>query len=92
MVWIDHKDDLLLRKILLFEPFKLKTYAEERGNAWKMVADNLNQHNSEQFNIDQRALPERFGILKNSRSSERQWYCSRKRWNYGCFGRYNRNN
>ena len=92
MVWIDPKDDLLLREILLFEPFKLKTYKKECGNAWKIVADNLNQHDSEQFNSDQRALRERFGILKNSRSTERQWYCSRKRRNYRCCGRYNRKN
>ena len=85
-----HKDDLLLREILLFKPFKFKPRTKERGNNCKMVADNLNQHDSEQFKIDQRALRERFGILKNSRRTESQWYCSRKRRNYGCFGRYNR--
>ena len=72
MVWIDPKDDPLKREILLFEPLKLKTYTKERGNAWKIVADNLMQHDSEQYNSDQRALLERFGILKNSRSTERQ--------------------
>ena len=92
MVWIDRKDDLLLREILLFKPFEFKPRTKERGNNWKMVADNLNQHDSEQFNIDQRALPKRFRILKNLRRTERQWYCSRKRRNYGCFGIYNRKN
>ena len=64
IVWTDHKDDLLLREILLFEPFKFKPHTKERGNAWKMVGDNLNQLDSEQFKVDQRGVREKFGILK----------------------------
>lgn len=64
MAWTDYKDDLLLREMLLFEPFKFKPRTKERGNAWKMVAENLNQLDSEKFKVDQRAVRERFGILK----------------------------
>ena len=51
MVWTDHKDPLLLRETLLFKPFKFKPHTNECGNAWKMVADHLNQLDSEQFKI-----------------------------------------
>ena len=64
MVWDDHKDDMLVREILLFEPFKFKQRTKERGNAWKMVADNLNEMDPEKFKVDQRGVRERFAVLK----------------------------
>ena len=33
MVWIDHKDALLLREILLFEPFQFKPRTKEPSHA-----------------------------------------------------------
>ena len=42
MGWNDHKDNLLLRVMFLFKLFKFKSRKKERGNAWKMVANNLN--------------------------------------------------
>ena len=41
MVWTDHKDDLLLKEVLLFEPFISKPCKKECGNVWKIVKDNL---------------------------------------------------
>ena len=64
MVWTNHEDDLLLMEILLFKPFKFKRRMKERSNAWKIVANNLNQFDSEQFKVNQRAVREIFGILK----------------------------
>ncbi|XP_057290242.1 uncharacterized protein LOC130612928 [Hydractinia symbiolongicarpus] len=64
MVWNDRKDELLLREVLLFEPYKYKARTKERGNAWKVIAENLSQLDSEQFQADQRSVRERFGILK----------------------------
>ena len=64
MVWTDHKDDLLLRKILLFEPLKFKRHTKERGNAWKIVKDNLNQLDTRHFKVNQRAVREISGFLK----------------------------
>ena len=64
MVWTNHKDNLVLREVLLLELFKFKPRTKERGNAWKMVADNLKQLHFEQLKVNQRAVRERFGILK----------------------------
>ena len=64
MVWNDIKDEMLCKEILLFEPFKHKQRTKERGNAWTHIAGNLNQIKSEDFNVDQRAVPERFTVLK----------------------------
>ena len=64
MVWTDEKDELLLREILLFEPFQYKPRTKERGNAWKSIADNLNKLDGALFKVDQRAVRERFGTLR----------------------------
>ena len=64
MMWTDHKDDLLSTETLLFETFKFKPRTKERDNGWKMVADNVNHLDSGQLKVHQRAVRERFGILK----------------------------
>ena len=64
MVWPNHKDNLVLREVLLLELFKFKPRTKERGSAWKMVADNLKQLDFEQLKVNQRPVCERFGILK----------------------------
>ena len=66
MVWTDRKDDLLLREILLSEPFKFKPRTKERGNAWKIFKDNIYLLDSEQFKVDQKPVRERSEILKTS--------------------------
>ena len=62
MVWNDQQDELLCREILLFEPYKFKVRAREKGNSWKAIADNLNSLDG--FKVDARAVRERYGVIK----------------------------
>ena len=63
MVWTDVKDELLCREILLCEPHKFKARTKERGNVWKIIANNLNIMADENFAVDQRAVRERFTLI-----------------------------
>ena len=63
MVWTDVKDKLLCREILLCEPYKFKARTKERGNVWKIIANNLNIMAGENFAVDQRAVRERFTLI-----------------------------
>ena len=63
MVWTDVKDKLLCREILLCEPYKFKARTKERGNVWKIIANNLNIMADENFAVDQRAVRERFTLI-----------------------------
>ena len=63
MVWTDVKDELLCREILLCEPSKFKARTKERGNVWKIIANNLNIMADENFAVDQRAVRERFTLI-----------------------------
>ena len=63
MVWTDVKDELPCREILLCEPYKFKARTKERGNVWKIIANNLNIMADENFAVDQRAVRERFSLI-----------------------------
>ena len=57
MVWTDEKDELLCQ-----EPYKFKARKKERGNVWKIIANNLNIMTDENFAVDQNAVRERFTL------------------------------
>ena len=58
MVWTDEKDELLCQ-----EPYKFKARKKERGNVWKIIANNLNIMADENFAVDQNAVRERFTLI-----------------------------
>ena len=64
MVWNNEKDETLCQEVLLFEPFRFKVRTKERGNAWKSIAENLNDTKSLHFKVDSRAVRERFGVIQ----------------------------
>ena len=65
MMWNAWKDELLLREALLIEPYQFKSRSRERGNAWKIIAEHLNDGSTEDvfFKVDARAVRERFDLL-----------------------------
>ena len=65
MVWSPLKDELLLREVLLIEPYKHKTRSREKGSSWKTIANNLCSSSNDEiyFKVDARAVRERFDLL-----------------------------
>ena len=59
MVWNDNKDEMLCREVLLFQPCQFKPRSHERGNAWKVIAENLNASVTCSFKVDARSARER---------------------------------
>ena len=66
MVWNQEKDEMLCKEVLLFEPYKFRPRprTKERGNAWKCIAENLNDIRTKNFKVDARAVRERFSVIK----------------------------
>ena len=64
MVWNDAKDEALCKEILLFELYQYKERTKEKGNCWKLKAENLNQIKSMSFKVDQRAVRERYKLIR----------------------------
>ena len=62
MVWNNDKDVLLCREILVVEPYKFKEKTRERGTAWTLLSDNLNQVSG--FTVNMRAVRECFKLLE----------------------------
>ena len=65
MTWTPEKDEALCKQIILMEPFRFRPRTKESGNAWSQVADDLKQIKSLNMNVDQRAVRERYKMLKS---------------------------
>ncbi|XP_065650335.1 uncharacterized protein LOC136078489 [Hydra vulgaris] len=65
-VWTDTHDDLMIREILVIEPYKYKRGSTKRGDAWTKISDILNSIESPKFRVNQRAVIDRFNLLEKS--------------------------
>ena len=72
MSWTLPKDIMLLREVLVIEPYKFKESTRERGKAWQDIANNL--HDIKDFgNVRARGVRERFQRLEEKfKQRERQ--------------------
>lgn len=61
---------MLAREILLCEPFQHNVGSKERGSVWSQIATNLNTHPG--FTVSQRAVTDRYSILKKSQKRKRE--------------------
>lgn len=62
--WSEQHDDLLLREVLVVEPFKYKPGSPRRGQAWTQIADILNSIEEPKFRVNQRAVRDRYNLLE----------------------------
>ena len=65
MTWTSEKDEALCKEILLLEPFRFRPRTKESGTAWSQVAEDLRQIKSLNMTVDQRAVRDRYKILKS---------------------------
>ena len=65
MAWNDQNDDSVCKEILLNEPYHYKIRTKEKRKAWTAVADSLNEIKSQNFQVDQRAVPDKLNTLKS---------------------------
>ena len=63
MKWTCDQDALLLKEIIMMEPYQFKKWTRERGNAWAEIAKTLNKLNKG-FVVDQRGASERYDKIK----------------------------
>ena len=66
MTWTEEHDIMLCREILTEEPFNFKHGSREWGRCWDHIADTLNKVDQLKFNVDQRAVRDRFVKLEKA--------------------------
>ena len=68
MRWTKDHDLVLLKEILLFEPYSQKRGSPEHGRVWEQIAESLNGQREDKilFKVSQRSERERFNFLKNN--------------------------
>ena len=59
-IWKKHHDHILLKEVLLEEPFKHTNGSKEKGALWSKIADALTQHG---MKVTQRSVREKFDKL-----------------------------
>ena len=65
-------DVVLLKEVILYEPYQYKMRTKESGNAWKAIADTLSncQPIFTHVWLDPRSCRERFNLMKSKREME----------------------
>eukprot|EP00794_Sanderia_malayensis_P012409 gene12409-13693_t len=63
MLWTSENDQLLLREVIAIEPYLMKPYTRERGQAWTEIAQNLNKISKPMFRVSQRSVHEHYTLL-----------------------------
>ena len=68
MRWTKDHDLILLKKILLFEPYSQKRGSPEHGRVWEQIAESLNGQREDKilFKVSQRSVRDRFNVLKDN--------------------------
>ena len=68
MRWTKDHDLILLKEILLFEPYSQKRGSLERGRVWEQIAERLNGQRIDKilFKVSQKSVRDRFNALRNN--------------------------
>ena len=69
MRWTKDHDLILLKEILLFEPYSQRRGSPERGRVWEQITESLNGQREDKIltvKVSQRSLRDRFNVLKNN--------------------------
>lgn len=64
MEWSKNHDILLLREVLVSEPFRFRKGSAEKGKIWTEIADRLNDCKEASFKVSQRSVRERCSLLE----------------------------
>ena len=59
-IWKAEHDLCFVRELLLVEPYMHKPQSKERGQAWKLIVENLNKMANPTFRVAVRAVRDRF--------------------------------
>ena len=64
MQWTDEHHTILFARDLATEPFKYKPRTQQRTYLWNSIVDHLNDVKNPAFSITQRAVKDKFNLLK----------------------------
>lgn len=64
MTWAEEHNDMLIREMYLFEPWKYKKGSKERGEMWEKISDSLNCLDKPTFNVTQKSVRDHYNLLE----------------------------
>ena len=66
MKWAKYHGIILLRELLLFEPWNYKYGSKDRGNCWERISESLNQITDISFKVTQRSVQDHYQTLEKT--------------------------
>ena len=63
MLWSEAHDTMLVREVLIFEPWKYKQGSPERGQVWKRISEALNALEEPVFKVTDRSTRDHLNLL-----------------------------
>ena len=64
MHWTAEHNELLVREMYLYQSWKYKKISQERGHAWDMISDSLNDIVCPKFSVTQKSVREHYTLLQ----------------------------
>ncbi|CAB4025800.1 Hypothetical predicted protein [Paramuricea clavata] len=64
MTWTDEHNEVLIREMFLFQPWNYKKGSQQRGHAWEMISDSLNDLNTPMFGVTQKSVRDHYTLLQ----------------------------
>ena len=64
MIWTEQHNDMLIREMYLFEPWKYKKGSPQRGNVWEQISVSLNDLDDPKFDVTQKSIRDHYNLLE----------------------------
>ena len=64
MTWAAEHNELLVREMYLYQPWKYKKGSQQRGHAWDMISDSLNDIVCPKFSVTQKSVRDHYTLLQ----------------------------
>ena len=64
MIWTEQHNDMLIREMYLFEPWKYKKGSPQRGNVWEQISASLNDLDDPKFDVTQKSIRDHYNLLE----------------------------
>ena len=73
MIWTDQYNDMLIREMYLFEPWKHKKGSSQQGNVWEQISASLNDLHDPKFGVTQKPVRDHYNLLEKQQKKRMRY-------------------
>ena len=73
MIWSEQHNDMLIREMYFFEPWKHKKGSPQRGNVWEQISASLNDLDDPKFDVTQKSVRDHYNLLEKQQKKRMRY-------------------